>query len=117
MKVLDDYIYVGRLLDFYRSLLTDSESKSVDYYYNEDYSLTEIAELLSISRQAVSLNIKRAIDKLKSFEDALKLIEKFEKKKDAKTKALDLLDQAHGSKDIEDIREKIKEAEEIINEI
>lgn len=117
MKVLDDYIYIGRLLDFYGSLLTESESKSVDYYYNEDYSLTEIAELLSISRQAVSLNIKRAIDKLKSFEDALKLIEKFDKKKEAKTKALDLLDQAKCSKDIEDIREKIKEAEEIINEI
>lgn len=117
MKVLDDYIYIGRLLDFYGSLLTESESKSVDYYYNEDYSLTEIAELLSISRQAVSLNIKRAIDKLKSFEDALKLIEKFDKKKEVKTKALDLLDQASGSKDIEDIREKIKEAEEIINEI
>ena len=117
MKVLDDYIYIGRLLDFYGSLLTESESKSVDYYYNEDYSLTEIAELLSISRQAVSLNIKRAIDKLKSFEDALKLIEKFDKKKEAKTKALDLLNQANGSKDIEDIREKIKEAEEIINEI
>lgn len=117
MKVLDDYIYIGRLLDFYGSLLTESESKSVDYYYNEDYSLTEIAELLSISRQAVSLNIKRAIDKLKSFEDALKLIEKFDKKKGTKTKALDLLNQASGSKDIEDIREKIKEAEEIINEI
>lgn len=117
MKVLDDYIYIGRLLDFYGSLLTESESKSVDYYYNEDYSLTEIAELLSISRQAVSLNIKRAIDKLKSFEDALKLIEKFDKKKEAKTKALDLLNQASGSMDIEDIREKIKEAEEIINEI
>lgn len=117
MKVLDDYIYIGRLLDFYGSLLTESESKSVDYYYNEDYSLTEIAELLSISRQAVSLNIKRAIDKLKSFEDALKLIEKFDKKKEAKTKALDLLNQAKCNKDIEDIREKIKEAEEIINEI
>lgn len=117
MKVLDDYIYIGRLLDFYGSLLTESESKSVDYYYNEDYSLTEIAELLSISRQAVSLNIKRAIDKLKSFEDALKLIEKFDKKKEAKTKSLDLLNQAKCSKDIEDIREKIKEAEEIINEI
>lgn len=117
MKVLDDYIYIGRLLDFYGSLLTESESKSVDYYYNEDYSLTEIAELLSISRQAVSLNIKRAIDKLKSFEDALKLIEKFDKKKEAKNKALDLLNQAKCSKDIEDIREKIKEAEEIINEI
>ena len=117
MKVLDDYIYIGRLLDFYGSLLTESESKSVDYYYNEDYSLTEIAELLSISRQAVSLNIKRAIDKLKSFEDALKLIEKFEKKKEDKEK-LEIIFQSLSSRDDKDeTKGRIKEAEELIKEM
>lgn len=117
MKVLDDYIYIGRLLDFYGSLLTESESKSVDYYYNEDYSLTEIAELLSISRQAVSLNIKRAIDKLKSFEDALKLIEKFEKKKKDKEKLEIIFKSLSSCDDIDEIKGRIKEAEEIIKEM
>lgn len=117
MKVLDDYIYIGRLLDFYGSLLTESESKSVDYYYNEDYSLTEIAELLSISRQAVSLNIKRAIDKLKSFEDALKLIEKFEKKKEHKEKLEIIFKGLSSCDDIDEIKGRIKEAEEIIKEM
>ena len=117
MKVLDDYIYIGRLLDFYGSLLTESESKSVDYYYNEDYSLTEIAELLSISRQAVSLNIKRAIDKLKSFEDALKLIEKFEKKKEDKEKLEITFKSLSSCDDIDEIKGRIKEAEEIIKEM
>lgn len=117
MKVLDDYIYIGRLLDFYGSLLTESESKSVDYYYNEDYSLTEIAELLSISRQAVSLNIKRAIDKLKSFEEALKLIEKFEKKKEDKEKLEIIFKGLSSCDDKDEIKGRIKEAEEIIKEM
>ncbi len=117
MKVLDDYIYIGWLLDFYGSLLTESESKSVDYYYNEDYSLTEIAELLSISRQAVSLNIKRAIDKLKSFEDALKLIEKFEKKKEDKEKLEIIFKGLSSCDDKDEIKGRIKEAEEIIKEM
>ena len=117
MKVIDDYIYIGRLLDFYGSLLTESESKSVDYYYNEDYSLTEIAELLSISRQAVSLNIKRAIDKLKSYEAALKLIEKFDKRKEAKERLEIIFNGINSCDDIDEIKGRIKEAEEIINEI
>lgn len=117
MKIIDDYIYIGRLLDFYGVLLTESESKSVDYYYNEDYSLTEIAEVLSISRQAVSLNIKRAIDKLKSYEDSLMLIEKFDKKKDDKESITEMLNEAYSSDDIDIIKKRIKEAEQIINEM
>ncbi len=117
MKVLDDYIYIGRLLDFYGSLLTESEYKSIDYYYNEDYSLTEIAELISISRQAVSLNIKRAIDKLKSFEAALKLIEKFDKKKEDKEKLEVIFQGLIEIDDINEIKGRIKEAKEIINEM
>ena len=117
MKIIDDYIYIGRLLDFYGALLTESESKSIDYYYNEDYSLTEIAEVLSISRQAVSLNIKRAIDKLKSYEESLKLIEKFDDRKDAKEKLGLILNEAINDDDIDSIKKRIKEAEQIINEM
>lgn len=117
MKIIDDYIYIGRLLDFYGSLLSDSEYKSVDYYYNEDYSLTEIAEVLSISRQAVSLNIKRAIDKLKSYEALLKLIEKFDKKLEDKEKLDELINQAKNTEDIDEIKKIINEAETIIKQM
>lgn len=117
MKLIDDYIYIGRLLDFYKALLTESESKSVDYYYNEDYSLTEIAEVLSISRQAVSLNIKRAIEKLKTYEQALGLIEKFDKKKKDKEKINYLFEKIYSENDIDEIKNIIKEAEKIITEM
>ena len=48
------------LLDFYGELLTDKQRECFDLHFNEDLSLSEIAEQLSISRQAVWDNIRRA---------------------------------------------------------
>ena len=48
------------LLDFYGELLTDKQRECLDLHYNEDLSLSEIAEQLGISRQGVWDNIRRA---------------------------------------------------------
>ena len=48
------------LLDLYGDLLTDKQRECYDLHYNEDLSLSEIAEQLSISRQGVWDNIRRA---------------------------------------------------------
>lgn len=39
------------LFDFYGELLTDRQKEFYDLYYNEDLSLSEIAENYGISRQ------------------------------------------------------------------
>lgn len=51
---------VSALLDYYGMLLTDKQREAVEYYYNDDLSLGEIAENLNISRQGVRDSIKRA---------------------------------------------------------
>ncbi len=51
---------VSRLLDFYGMLLTDKQRETVEYYYNDDLSLGEIAENLHISRQGVRDSVKRS---------------------------------------------------------
>lgn len=64
------------LFDFYRNILTEKQIEVVDLYYNEDLSLAEISEHLSITRQGVRDNIKRAENILIDMEDKLHLVEK-----------------------------------------
>ena len=48
------------LFDFYGETLTEKQRELFDLYYNEDLSLSEIAEHAGITRQGVRDSIKRA---------------------------------------------------------
>lgn len=65
------------LLDFYGELLTKKQSEALKLYYDEDCSLSEIADNMSISRQGARDFIKRGEVQLGEFEDKLKLAERF----------------------------------------
>lgn len=75
------------LLDIYSDLLTEKQMRLCDMYYNQDYSLSEIAELESTTRQAARDGIKKAELKLNSFEESLGLLEKTAKTQRAIQKA------------------------------
>ena len=57
------------LFDYYGELLTDRQKLCFDMHYNQDLSLGEIAEELSISRQAVYDNLSRTEALLKKMEE------------------------------------------------
>ena len=57
------------LFDYYGDLLTDRQKLCLDMHYNQDLSLGEIAQELSISRQAVYDNLSRAEALLKNMEE------------------------------------------------
>jgi len=48
------------LLDCYGELLTQRQKEIAELYYNEDFSLSEIAQMQAISRQAVSDSLKHS---------------------------------------------------------
>lgn len=48
------------LLDFYGDVLTEKQRDVMEQYYNDDLSLSEIADNAGISRQGVRDSIKRA---------------------------------------------------------
>ena len=62
------------LLDAYGAVLTERKRELLDYYYNEDYSLSEIAELTGLSRQGVRDGIRKAEEELRTLEDGLSLV-------------------------------------------
>ncbi|MEA4853568.1 MAG: sigma factor-like helix-turn-helix DNA-binding protein [Christensenella sp.] len=62
--------------DFYGEFLTEKQAKIFEYYYDNDYSLAEIAQEFGITRQGVLDTLKRAQAKLKSMEDKLGLVKK-----------------------------------------
>lgn len=66
------------LLDAYGVLLSDRKREILDFYYNEDYSLSEISELTGISRQGVRDSIKKSEEEIYQLEARLKLAEKTE---------------------------------------
>ena len=69
-------IEIGILLDYYKPLLTEKQKKYLIDYFEEDLSLTEIAEMNEVSRQAVYDNIKRGCKILRDYEDKLNFYKK-----------------------------------------
>jgi predicted DNA-binding protein YlxM (UPF0122 family) len=65
------------LLDFYGELLTEKQRECYDLHYNEDLSLSEIAEQAGVSRQGVWDNIRRAEAALQEMEAKTGLIRRF----------------------------------------
>ncbi len=57
---MEKTVYMSMLFDFYGQLLTDKQQEYFGLYYNENLSLSEIAEIEGISRQGVRDNIVRA---------------------------------------------------------
>ncbi|MGV8146324.1 MAG: putative DNA-binding protein [Alkaliphilus sp.] len=75
--MLEKKVEFSLMLDFYGKLLTDKQLEIMDLYYNQDLSLTEIAENLKITRQAVHDTIKKTEKSLVEYEKKLNLCEKF----------------------------------------
>ena len=73
---MDKKVEISMLWEIYGSLLTDKQNEYIDYYYNEDLSLSEIAENDNITRQAVRDIIKKGERKLFEYEEKLLFMKK-----------------------------------------
>ncbi len=74
---MDKNVEISLLLSFYGNILTDKQAEATGLYYNEDLSLSEIAEIVGITRQGVRDNIKRAESALYGMEEKLGLCKRF----------------------------------------
>ncbi len=76
---MEKNIEISILLQIYKDILTEKQFEILDQYYNNDYSLSEIAENYNITWQAVRDNIKNGEAKLYDLENKLNLMKKNEK--------------------------------------
>lgn len=76
---LQNVIKTGRKMDVYGSLLTEKQKQVLNSYVNYDGSISEIAEDLGITRQAVLDLIRRTVAKLNQYEKKMKICEKLDK--------------------------------------
>lgn len=104
------------LYDYYGDLLKDNQSNIIDLYYNQDYSLSEIAEEMNISRQGVHDALKRAEKSLLEYEDKIKLHYKYDKYSHAAENIINLTTNIKDHKYKEIIKSINEEASKIINE-
>jgi len=70
---MDKFLYYNDLFSIYKELLTTKEQEIFSLYYEENLSLSEIAENRSISRSAVGATIKIVEKKLEDYEKILKI--------------------------------------------
>ena len=77
---MDDILQLTLLYDFYGELLTEKQKQVYELHYQNDLSLTEIGEELSISRQAVRDQLKRTEKILLDYEEKLQLVFRHRKK-------------------------------------
>ena len=95
---------IGFLLDFYGDVLTERRRDALDFYYNNDMSLSEIAEEMGISRQGVRDLIKKAEEELFFYEEKLGLAKKFD---DAQNHAKRALELCQSGADREEIKKEV----------
>ena len=94
------------LMDCYRELLTDKQKQYLSLYYEEDLSLSEIAEDLGVSKNAVFDNIKRSVMSLEKDESKLHILENHRKRLDLINKIEEEKNKKH--EDIDEYLEMLK---------
>ena len=107
---------ISLLLDFYGDILSERQKDMLDFYYNDDLSLAEIADNYEISRQGVRSVLKKGENILINMEEKLHLAERFSSMQEKSSKiASELEDLTHNieNKEISDkisaLISKIKE--------
>ena len=105
---MEEFVKQTFLYDFYGELLTKRQRQVYESVVLEDYSLSEVAQELGISRQGVFDMIKRCNKTLEEYEKKLHLVEKFLHIR-RKVHQIHLLTEKHGAEDIAKMSNEILE--------
>ncbi len=116
--MLDRVSRINMLYDFYGELLPEKQRDIVRLYYENNFSLSEIGEVLGITRQGVHEALKRSVEKLMSYEDRLRLVKEFAKTEIAlESISRIIIKLIEDNEDNSDLTRRLKDIKAIINEM
>lgn len=101
---MEKNIKISMLLEIYGNLLTERQSDIADLYYNQNLSLSEIADEINITRQAVRKSLVEAEKNLFEYEEKLRFLEKSIQRRNKIDKILTLIDDDKLAKLIEELK-------------
>lgn len=108
---MEKNVKISILLDIYGKMLTEKQYSLLDDYYNNDLSLSEIAENEQITRQAVRDNLKKGENNLFEYEEKLGFMKKTleqEEKINEILSEIDLLEETLKSDALKNVKNKLK---------
>ncbi len=108
---MEKKVEISVLWEIYGKLLTEKQYEFIDDYYNNDLSLSEIAENNDITRQAVRDIIKKGEKKLFDYEEKLKMMKRMlnqEKKIEKILSELTKIQNNYSDKEIANVLENVK---------
>ena len=108
---MEKNVKLSILCELYGKLLTKKQYEFLNDYYNNDLSLSEIAENNKITRQAVRDNIKKGEKKLFEYEEKLSFMKRMfnqEKKIEKVLSELTKIQKESSDKKVASILESIK---------
>ena len=114
-------VQTALLFDFYGQLLTEKQQDVCHLYFEDDCSLSEIAEELQVSRQAVHDMIKKSRKALGEYEEKLGLAGRFAGQEEALKEisgiASELSELAQGSPEREVMLPRLEQIRKIISQL
>ena len=108
---MDKKVTISMLWQIYGNLLTEKQNEYINYYYNQDLSLSEIAENNNITRQAVRDILKKGEKKLFEYEEKLMFMKRTlnqEKRIGKVLSELTKIQKEYSDKQIANVLENIK---------
>lgn len=76
---MEDFIYYNNLYDYYKELLTDKQKEYFEDYYQNNLTLSEMADNYQVSRNAIHKQLKDTVKLLEGYESKLNLYVKMNK--------------------------------------
>ena len=111
---MNSKLHISLLYDFYSELLKDSQRQVVELYVNEDMSLSEVAELLHISRQGVRDSLNRAERKLEEYESKLGLEQAYQQRRERDDTIRALISQIKNTEGCDSMLPQLDQIEELL---